>query len=294
MRSFGNTKRSHTAYTRPESLGSAVREFLSLKTCGFASSIRVTGSVHVAPPSSDLLTSTAFRRLRVSLNERLRNHMSPFGEMSLHGSVARSQSEFVPLWSGSWQFEIAGWSERGGTTQLRPPLCEKATSSPLEPPDEKRSCCQVPMSESDPPRGIVTHPGLDLGVHEEGPGLRRTVAAARVGVGTQTVDKGRGGGLSASNGKPRESNAKDDRCATHRLPPSRRLVRSGYSLLGWSRSREVPSIPLGTAAPSGSRQAGAAPFAQRETHAVAAPGVRVGRAASVIPQRRPASAMREE
>ena len=50
--------------------------------------------------------------------------MSPFGEMSLHGSVGRSQSEFVPLWSGSWQFEMAGWSERGGTTQLRPPLCE--------------------------------------------------------------------------------------------------------------------------------------------------------------------------
>ena len=51
---------------------------------------------------------------------------------------------------GSWQFEIAGWSARGGTTQLRPPLCEKATSSPLEPPDEKRSCCQVPISESLP------------------------------------------------------------------------------------------------------------------------------------------------
>ena len=60
----------------------------------------------------------------MSLNERLMNHMSPFGEMSLQGSVARSQSEFVPLLSGSWQFEIAGWSARGGTTQLRPPLCE--------------------------------------------------------------------------------------------------------------------------------------------------------------------------
>jgi hypothetical protein len=32
------------------------------------------------------------------------NHMSPFGEMSLQGPVARSQSEFVPLWSGSWQW----------------------------------------------------------------------------------------------------------------------------------------------------------------------------------------------
>jgi hypothetical protein len=50
--------------------------------------------------------------------------MSPFGEMSLQGSVARSQSEFVPLLSGSWQFVIAGWSARGGTTQLSPPLCE--------------------------------------------------------------------------------------------------------------------------------------------------------------------------
>ena len=101
-----------------ESLGSAVSVFLSLNTCGFASSISVTGSVQVAPPSSDLLTSIALRRLRVSLNERLMNHMSPFGEMSLQGSVARSQSEFVPVLSGSWQFEIFGWSARGGTTQL--------------------------------------------------------------------------------------------------------------------------------------------------------------------------------
>ena len=95
-----------------------------MKTCGFASSISVTGSVQCAPPSSDLLTSIALRRSRVSLNDRLMNHMSPFGEMSLHGSVARSQSEFVPLLSGSWQFVIAGWALRGGTTQLSPPLWE--------------------------------------------------------------------------------------------------------------------------------------------------------------------------
>ena len=65
--------------------------------------------------------------------------MSPFGEMSLHGSVARSQSELVPLLSGSWQFVIAGWSASGGTVQLVPPSSEYATSSPLEPPEEKRS-----------------------------------------------------------------------------------------------------------------------------------------------------------
>ncbi len=158
-------------------MGSAVSVFLSLNTCGFASSISVTGSVQVAPPSSDLLTSIALRRLRVSLNERLMNHMSPFGEMSLQGSVARSQSEFVPVLSGSWQFEIFGWSARGGTTQLGPPLCEKATSSPLAPPDE---AILLPGADqridATAETVIVAHPGLDLGVHEERPRLRRAVA----------------------------------------------------------------------------------------------------------------------
>ena len=41
----------------------------------------------VAPPSSDLLTSIALRRSRVSLNDRLMNHMSPFGRCR---STARS------------------------------------------------------------------------------------------------------------------------------------------------------------------------------------------------------------
>ena len=75
------------------------------------------------------------------------NHMSPFGEMSLQGSVARSQSEFVPVLSGSWQFEIFGWSE-GRNHPAQAAVVRVGDSSPLEPPDEKRSCCQVPISES--------------------------------------------------------------------------------------------------------------------------------------------------
>src|SRR5215207_4107902 len=51
--------RSQTAYTKRESLGSAVMEFLSLKRLGLASRMSVEGLLQVSPPSVDLDTSMA-------------------------------------------------------------------------------------------------------------------------------------------------------------------------------------------------------------------------------------------
>src|SRR5215216_752174 len=51
--------RSHTAYTKRESLGSAVIEPLSLKRLGLASRMSVEGLLQVSPPSVDLDTSMA-------------------------------------------------------------------------------------------------------------------------------------------------------------------------------------------------------------------------------------------
>src|SRR5215218_5964586 len=51
--------RSQTAYTKRESLGSAVIEFLSLKRLGLASRMSVEGLLQVSPPSVDLDTSMA-------------------------------------------------------------------------------------------------------------------------------------------------------------------------------------------------------------------------------------------
>src|SRR5918994_7054769 len=52
-------RRSQTAYTKLESLGSAVIEFFSLKRLGVSSRMSVTGALQVSPPSVDLLTSMA-------------------------------------------------------------------------------------------------------------------------------------------------------------------------------------------------------------------------------------------
>ena len=67
---FGETSRSHTAYTYFESNGSAVIDSLSLnaklESRSPESRIRVAASLHVAPPFADLLTVTAFVRSRPS------------------------------------------------------------------------------------------------------------------------------------------------------------------------------------------------------------------------------------
>src|SRR5215211_7800250 len=52
-------RRSQTAYTKLESLGSAVIEFLSLSRLGLSSRMSVEGLLQVRPPSVDLLTSMA-------------------------------------------------------------------------------------------------------------------------------------------------------------------------------------------------------------------------------------------
>src|SRR5919107_6158338 len=52
-------RRSQTAYTKRESLGSAVIEFLSLKRLGLASRMSVEGLLQVSPSSVDLDTSMA-------------------------------------------------------------------------------------------------------------------------------------------------------------------------------------------------------------------------------------------
>src|SRR4030095_10822473 len=58
----GESNRSHTAYTRLESFGSAVIEFLSLRTLGLSSRISVTGASHNAPwlLLGERITSMAF------------------------------------------------------------------------------------------------------------------------------------------------------------------------------------------------------------------------------------------
>src|SRR5215211_1124213 len=60
-RSLGKRLRSQIAYTKFESNGSAVIEFLSLKLSGTSSSMSTTGGDQVRPPSVDLLTSIADR-----------------------------------------------------------------------------------------------------------------------------------------------------------------------------------------------------------------------------------------
>jgi hypothetical protein len=55
----GDTSRSQTAYTKLESFGSAVMEFLSLRTVGLSSRIRVTGSPQVRPWLVERITSMA-------------------------------------------------------------------------------------------------------------------------------------------------------------------------------------------------------------------------------------------
>ena len=90
----GETSRSQTAYTKLESFGSAVIEFLSLRTFGLSSRISVTGSSHVAPWSVERITSMAFGEVSnppgLVSTDRLIRYAVPFGEMATHGSEARS------------------------------------------------------------------------------------------------------------------------------------------------------------------------------------------------------------
>src|SRR5918992_2954915 len=117
----GETTRSHTAYTKSESFGSAVMVFLSLKEFWLSSRLREIGSSHVAPWSVDRETimSSGFvsKPPWTVLVTRLIRYAVPSGEMATHGSEARSQ--FPPL-AGvpPVQFEVL---VTGLTVQLSPP-----------------------------------------------------------------------------------------------------------------------------------------------------------------------------
>jgi hypothetical protein len=90
----GELSRSQTAYTKLELFGSAVIEFLSLRTLGLSSRRSVTGSAHEAPWSVERITSTALGEVRnpagLVSTDRLNRYAVPFGEIAIHGSDARS------------------------------------------------------------------------------------------------------------------------------------------------------------------------------------------------------------
>jgi len=66
-----------------------VIDSLSLKWNADRSLISVVGSLHVSPPSVDLLTRTA-EVSRSALAERLMKYASPFGANVIQGSDERS------------------------------------------------------------------------------------------------------------------------------------------------------------------------------------------------------------
>src|SRR5215211_6100545 len=90
----GETSRSQTAYTKLESLGSAVIEFLSLRTLGLSSRISVTGFPQLAPWLVERITSMALGEVPnppgLVSTDRLIRYAVPLGEMATHGSEARS------------------------------------------------------------------------------------------------------------------------------------------------------------------------------------------------------------
>src|SRR5215218_4798380 len=92
-RSLGNRSRSQTAYTKLESFGSAVIDSLSLKRNGaspLGSRTTVMGSLHVSPPSVDLLTRIAVAGSLTKFTERLIWWTSPLGLNVTQGSEDRS------------------------------------------------------------------------------------------------------------------------------------------------------------------------------------------------------------
>jgi hypothetical protein len=89
----GESSRSQTAYTNLESFGSAVIEFLSLRTFWLSSRMSVTGFSQVAPWLVERITSMAFGEVSnppgLVPTDRLIRYAVPFGEMASHGSEAR-------------------------------------------------------------------------------------------------------------------------------------------------------------------------------------------------------------
>ena len=90
----GDVRRSQTAYAKFESLGSAVIEFLSLRTFWLSSRISVVGLPQVAPPFAERMTSIAFGEVPnppgLVSTDRVIRYAVPLGEIATHGSDDRS------------------------------------------------------------------------------------------------------------------------------------------------------------------------------------------------------------
>jgi hypothetical protein len=91
---LGGESSGPTAYTNLALFGSAVIEFLSLRTFWLSSRISVTGFSQVAPWLVERITSMAFGEVSkppgLESTDRLIRYAVPFGEMASHGSEARS------------------------------------------------------------------------------------------------------------------------------------------------------------------------------------------------------------
>src|SRR2546425_1137217 len=92
----GLSTRSQTRYMKFEFTGSAVIASLSFRIRGLVSLMIVTCSLHVTPPSWDLLTSRALFPMAPGKpggasksNDRLTWKRSPFGAKESHGSDPR-------------------------------------------------------------------------------------------------------------------------------------------------------------------------------------------------------------
>src|SRR5918996_3307983 len=144
----GATTRSHTAYTKSESFGSAVIVFLSLNEFWLSSRFSEIGSSHSAPWSIEretIMSSGLVSKPPGAVSvTRLIRYAVPSGEMATHGSEARSK--FPPL-AGvpPVQFEDL---VRAFIAQVAPPSRLVAVTLPSAPPLFHRSCCQAPMMTS--------------------------------------------------------------------------------------------------------------------------------------------------
>src|SRR5918996_6556074 len=144
----GATTRSHTAYTKSESFGSAVIVFLSLNEFWLSSRFSEIGSSHSAPWSIEretIMSSGFVSKPPGSVSvTRLIRYAVPSGEMATHGSEARSQ--FPPLAAvPPVQFEVLVMEL---TVHDAPPSMLVAVTFPSAPPLFQRSCCHAPIMMS--------------------------------------------------------------------------------------------------------------------------------------------------
>src|SRR5436189_1304412 len=145
---FGETRRSHTAYTRLLSVRSAVSDSLSLKLLPSGMPVRelskrsTNGSLHVAVPCCIREASTALRGVVRSTPMAI-DHRSPLGAHETHGSDERPKSPPLAAVPPA-QLLKCGAEE----AQLEPLSWLTAASSPWEPPSDQRSCCQNAATSS--------------------------------------------------------------------------------------------------------------------------------------------------